>query len=380
MTIIYDPAAGIFEVVTCWKGTVFPLVLNKPTFYFLLGVQGVFLIIDERMHRLCLNEGIQGGSEAGCRLSPLDWNAVSLPASLLIFFLVFYGSNCYDRFFQLWYQCIDLVYLTLEWAARINIMFPGAKNHVEIKWKASRLMIAAVAMLFNMLGGDVVEDDPFDGKGVDPQEYVAFTRMQLLTHDEVIALKLYKGVKCVVPVKWALKSLQVGFEISSRQDVQSKYNDIFEDLASAFQVKCYNIIMTLQQPVPFAYYHVLKLQMVGVLLLLSYSFVTVFEGMWPLTLAAYTIMMMVMIGLQEIAIAMSDPFGEDDSDFNTTKLVEDIYNNIVVFLREDYRVEHMSKHDKHLTNPLQSALEGKRVPRFTDLRVDIHGRGLAVPD
>lgn len=131
--------------------------------------------------------------------------------------------------------------------------------------------------------------------------------------------------------------------------------------------------MLLQQPVPFAYYHVLKIQMVIVLLMIGYSLVSFFSGEIVLTLITYSIMLFIMIGTQEIAVAMSDPFGDDDLDFDTTTLVEYAYNNAISFLSEGY----VESNDSKLINPLQYVLDGKRAPRFGDEDVDIHGRKLS---
>ena len=60
----------------------------------------------------------------------------------------------------MWSHCTDLVNLTFEWTARISFVFPG-KEKQEVKWQAVRLFLAAFAMLFNMLGGDMGKDDPF---------------------------------------------------------------------------------------------------------------------------------------------------------------------------------------------------------------------------
>ena len=270
-------------------------------------------------------------------------------------------------------------------------------------------MLASLTMLFDMLGGNVGEEDPFDGKGVSPQEYRAFRSLQLLTEDEVAALQKYKGVTCVVPVKWALQTLQSQIELNSRMDLTAKYNDDFEDLACSFQNKCYEIIMLLQQPIPFAYFHVLKMQTVRcarerrvgplfrhapfralatcpahlfaallslwhtrrlpmprtlvlrgiapsvsgiapsiytrsrplqivVLLMIGYSLIGIFHGEWSTTLIAFAVTCFTMIGLQEIAVSMADPFGDDATDFDTTGLVESAYNNVIDYLCEDFDV------------------------------------------
>ena len=94
MTILYDPQETLFRVLSRYRGTILPLVANKPTFWILQFFQLVLTLSDHHLIKSCNAEGIIDGSyEEGCRLPPLDWSVVTLPSSLLVFFVVFYGGN-----------------------------------------------------------------------------------------------------------------------------------------------------------------------------------------------------------------------------------------------------------------------------------------------
>ena len=211
MTIMYDPQATLFFVLSRTRGTIIPLVFSKPAFWVLQFIQLCIVTQDSRMLAACAEEGIQHGTyDEGCRLPPLDWSVVGLPSSLLVFFVVFYGGNCYARFYDMWAQCTELVNLTFEWTARVSFVFDG-KEHADLKWHVARLMLAAFAMLFKQLGGDDAEpgeEDPFKGDGLDDSEYEELIKLHLITPAEAEALKAYKGVKCVIPVKWALQKVR----------------------------------------------------------------------------------------------------------------------------------------------------------------------------
>jgi hypothetical protein len=56
------------------------------------------------------------------------------------------------------------------------------------------------------------------------------------------------------------------------------------------------------------------------LLIISYALIELLEGQTLLCFIVFTLTAMVMVGLSEIAIAMSDPFGEDQADFNVSPL------------------------------------------------------------
>ena len=55
---------------------------------------------------------------------------------------------------------------------------------------------------------------------------------------------------------------------------------------------------------------------------------------------------------------MSEPFGDDETDFDTTALVESAYNNVIDYLSEDFAID--GGGDAKLINPLLSAVQGKR--------------------
>merc|ERR1719502_2304822 len=68
------------------------------------------------------------------------------------------------------------------------------------------------------------------------------------------------------------------------------------------------------QPIPFPYYHTLTLMLSLNLLLIAYSMIE-FETV--MTIPCFFIIVLVCLGLMETAVALADPFGGDDVDFET---------------------------------------------------------------
>ena len=60
--------------------------------------------------------------------------------------------------------------------------------------------------------------------------------------------------------------------------------------------------------------------------------VDIFET-WLSSIVIFSLCSGMLLGLQEIAGAMADPFGVDDTDFDTHKLCYDAYRNAVAYLR-----------------------------------------------
>ena len=58
---------------------------------------------------------------------------------------------------------------------------------------------------------------------------------------------------------------------------------------------------------------------------------------WSLTFVIYLVICTSFIGLKEVAVAMADPFGDDDIDFDTEKMLAAAYNNAVACLKDHRR-------------------------------------------
>jgi len=206
-----------------------------------------------------------------------------------------------------------------------------------ICWRSGRRVIASLQLLFFALNGSGIEEvDVFDGGGCSDGEMNVLLRLELLTRSEIERLKKYPGFKAFIPIKWALDDLRESLAFKDRYDLASESFEKFEDLVVEFQRRCTRIVKLLEQPVPLAYFHVLIAQMVIVQVLVGYALISVFPSNPFFSILAYVVCLLLMLGLQEIAVAMSDPFGTDDTDFDTTRLVEDAYNNMISYLREDF--------------------------------------------
>jgi len=151
--------------------------------------------------------------------------------------------------------------------------------------------------------------------------------------------------------------------------------EAFESNALAFRKNCSQTLEILMMPVPFAYFHATKLLLLTALSIISYSLVEIVEspgatgedsgqsrqsastwgGAWApemvLSLCVFSVISGIMIGLQAIAVRMSDPFGDDDTDFNLDSMIASAYNTAMDILLDEHELEH-SKLPKAMNNPL----------------------------
>merc|ERR1719465_203232 len=88
----------------------------------------------------------------------------------------------------------------------------------------------------------------------------------------------------------------------------------FQAQAMTLRSHCADIVNTMTQPIPFPHYHTLTLMLSLNLLLIAYSMIE-FETI--MTVPCFFIIVLVCLGLKETAVALADPFGGDDVDFET---------------------------------------------------------------
>ena len=93
----------------------------------------------------------------------------------------------------------------------------------------------------------------------------------------------------------------------------------------------------LAQPVPWAYFHLLALMTFITLFLVGYSLVGL--ALWPVTLTVHSIVCLIFMGLKNLAVAMADPFGDDEVDFNVDAMLAGAYKNAVAIISDGFEVK-----------------------------------------
>ena len=307
--------------------------------------------------------------EQGSSLPDLDWKASSMLWSLLTFFVVFYGGHCYSRFYTFYGACTGLVGVLGEWAYLIRSHFDASPPLV--KWNMLRLMLGGMEIQLASLGGT----DSGGGKGLSDDEWDRIHRHGFLSHAEIADLQKYKGSKPFLPAVWALGEVRCalkaklakapaaapakaapespGTRLSAAAEnvaeatllatpaAMAVLND-FEQAALKFKSHCGASSNLLKMPVPFAYFHVLKLLLIISLALTSYALVELEHAQVLMSMVVFIIITVIMIGLQAVAVAMSDPFGDDDIDFDLESFLKGAYDNAVALITDQRVALHNS--------------------------------------
>jgi len=396
-SIPYEPDENILASLLRFEGTALQLVFAKPLYWALIA----------------MHIGLRHANDHFLMLPPLDSTVlVGLPSSLLIFLVVFYGGNCYQRYYELWEHLSALNAGVYNWVLQTGFIYsPLEMNHEHLNkiasklhgvgrndgtdekakneryrrirlaamWRCSRRMLAAFHLLIRTVDPDdpsssgglnflgqvrrewSMRESPFKGRGLEEEDYKQLMQLQLLRKPEVESLKYYgtqKGaLQFIVPIKWALDDLVQDCRPETRMMNSARNYEAMQQIAADFQARALMMVTLLQQPVPLAYYHILKLMQVLVNLLISYAFVDIFKDEWWVSVVVYAIVAGMLLGLQEIAVSMSNPFGEDSTDFDTRTLCHDAYNNAIAYLSMSSRYENpklfgLMGNEEGIENPL----------------------------
>jgi len=202
-----------------------------------------------------------------------------------------------------------------------------------------------------------------------------------------------------LPVIWALAEVDEGLKADLAAKSHDKLGenlratqtlDAFRELGFAFRGHCGQITNWLKEPVPLPYFCFLYLLLLIDLVLLSLGLVSLDFGR-ALTLLSFLAVLVTFLGLKNVAVAMSDPFGDDYSDFNIEGMLSTAVKNSKANLKDTRKPLGPSKpgkamstikahatlasYDKTLDPPIElgSADAAKRVARE-------HRRGSATID
>jgi len=297
MTVEYD--LNEFNELTCffrWRGTVLPAVLCRPPIYALVGLHALFLYLHKYLE-LDLGMIVKDGGVD-------DISKVS--TTFLIFFLVYYGGNCYNRYFSMYSACMGMGGAVQCWVGLCRVYFPTATP--DILWNLSRHMVASVYLLYFELGGMASDG----GRVITEAEWSVLFRSSLISASERKVLEKYRGSRFFLMQSWALR---LASEQITKPD-KAPGADIRELEKYALELRSHGAAISnlLKQPVPFPMYHTLMLMMSVNLLVVSYALI---EASAIMSIPCFFIMCFVFFGLKETAIALSDPFGMDAVDFET---------------------------------------------------------------
>ena len=311
MTIVYDASElNEISVLMRWRGTIMAMVLTRPVIWILVGIHYLFL----HLHL-----------ETDIEMPKLPWPIVTVPTALLTFFLVFYSGNCFARYYALYGKCMAMNGAVMSWVGLCRVFFNSASS--ETLWNLSRHMLASVYVQYFALGGDASDG----GKLITETEWAIIMRNRMLSEHERQQVAAYAGFKPFLLQCWALQTVNEHLASDAKRAAGAGIGP-FQAQAFALRQDCSDVVNTLAQPVPFPYFHVVTFMLSINLVLVAYALI--FFNTY-VSVPCYFVTCLVMQGLKEVAVALSDPFGGDDVDFPTHEYMSAMLDNAKALISRD---------------------------------------------
>ena len=246
MTVEYECTDfNEFTALFRWRGTVLPAVLCRPPIWALLTLHCIFLYMHKELHL-----------DLGMLVRDVD-DISKVSTTFLVFFLVYYGGNCYARYYQMYNSCMGMAGDVQCWVGLCRTFFPTA--NADILWNLSRHMVASVYFLYFELGG-LASDG---GRVITEAEWSVLFRSSLISESERKVLEKYRGSRFFLMQSWALRLAadQVAKpERAPGADVKHMIKS-FEDHALSLRANGAAISNLLKQPVPFPMFYTLMLML-----------------------------------------------------------------------------------------------------------------------
>jgi hypothetical protein len=342
--LLYDPAAGSYlRLLLRWRHTFIPRVTRSPILYLLLGSYAATLL---RQQTLLANGGMG--------LPELNWKIAQSAHGLLVFFLVFYSSHGYKRLIILHGHTVGIGGSMFEFAYLVRTHMGNLSP--ALKWNVMRLMLGAMQVHYAFLSASVQQSDDDDGSStlrfeITRAEWEAMHTLQLLTASEIESLIAYRGMRSFLPIVWAMEEVKSALKIKhagkwhadadegERKEASEAQgmlihntglNNIymnFERAALAFRGHCGQMVGTLQMPIPFGYFHLMRLTLTLSLTLTGYAMVGLtpleedlpafaseepsavsgldisnINGTLTLSFLSYSIICFIMLGVEQMAV------------------------------------------------------------------------------
>jgi len=316
----------------------------------------------------------------------VPWSVLSLLTPLMIFFLVFFLSQCYNRFNSFFATSMaiegSLQNLTMLMLAHVT---DPAKQ--KLKWDAVRYLTAAAMVIYSRVskiamgkeaqmdienwgrllkrerfwqaeGGEELpldtwermmgwprtrEDeqnyqnmmraafgnDPHVPNGADIPTEIPERRSicpPLLETNEVTRLRRYPGgMLSLVLCTWSM-------QVVVAADLKGPALGAAQ--AAVLQVKsaAYSLRNQLGMPVPMPYFHSLAMLQNINFALYSYALCSLQSYLTPVVLIVF---ILITVGMREVAVALSNPYGHDDVDFPVNKWVVAQLRSMALIIHPD---------------------------------------------
>jgi hypothetical protein len=269
------------------------------------------------------------------RLNPDDMQVI---VAITVFFEVFYTRQCYQRFERLWSltnTSFTFAY-DIAFAMRLFIQKSGRPyDRVAFRWVVVTLLLSLI--------------EARKKHSVTRKDLELMVDLGLVRPPEVAFLQDVTGHQRMLIMLHAAANIgRVGGDkAGAPPDAPKNFCTALMNFRAAQQ----EMQDLLRFPVPFGYVHLLSLMICLCLAASAYGMAITGSIFAPFF---YSLTSVVFIGMMDLANRLSDPLGEDESDFPLSKWIQTFLSNVASLI--DY------EHDGALDDFQQEIEDEERAP------------------
>lgn len=305
--------------------TVIPLVIDGPEFWALCLLNITVCILRH-----------SGVFHPDAYHVNLPWGLTSATGSLMTFFVCFYNKHVFERYNTVY----DLTKFMEECCLQIISSIRVNVADKEVQRKVTKLLFVSILMFYYERTGTCTEEEAHEGSKVSKHEYAQMRKIDLLDDLEIKAMqrfcKRYKedAMPSLLLQQWCMQLMRRATpEPTTRDDLLIGFDDKVYELRGAMS----DVSNIMDLPMPFQYFHIMNMMLVLNLVLWAYALGCQDSYFAP---AIYMFVQMMFQGIRELSTALSDPFGDDEVDFDINSWMKSLYTRILGLLEDGYDLDH----------------------------------------
>lgn len=313
MVIKYDPADGYIKTSLRIANSALPHVLRRREFWLFFAVHLAIYVAHQA------NVIHYGG-----RTAPqyMDWKQMKIISGITTFFEVFYTNQSFLRYKQMYSDTRTLLgsMCSFCFIARLH----QGRAQTLVRTAARYVVSSSVLFLLEVSGS---RSDP---EQEELWQMVIVGGGLLKRHEMEYIGRGPRRLQSLALLHWASKLTQEAHKRSKA--VARELKPIIDNLVFQYNLQL-EIADSLALPMPFQYFHLLNAMVCVNLVLWAYAMGTQ-SSLWaPVT---YFFASTIFLGMMELASQMSDPFGDDDSDFPTLVWLMEVLDDMHVLTEYEF--------------------------------------------
>lgn len=332
MVFIYNAEQGLLVTALSLKDTVIPSVVRHAEFWAFLILHLVF--------KLMFCAGLFVGSETDGEPLHVSWKNVKVITAITTLLAVFYSNQSYSRYLSLYDATRDSLDTVYDFAYLCKLTFQESNaQHMRLTF---RFYCASVYIGLHYAKNVQCRETELDASCLLESDFLRASELakvrEVPVHDQAMLLQewscevLVRAMELHTLVPKPKPGEKVDFKThpEARPLPQTRATMFFLLMMNARKNNA-EIVDTLQLPVPFQYFHILSVMILVNIALwcykmaLNYSVITIF---------VFLLAQVIFMGMLELAVQLSCPFGDDDVDFPLDAWINEVFRRGAQYIED----------------------------------------------